>query len=157
MPAVERPIYSTKLGQEPERQPLPLVQVGCATLFAGGFFGVGVGLIWGPQAGAETAIGVSGFVGGIIFSINSFERAEKFAKEGRGKRAYLEALRGSFEAGIGLAIAGATAGQAIGEVPGALIGGGFGAFVGIGGFGQFAVSDVSNILKQRDNQLTSHK
>ncbi len=149
----ERPIYSTKPDQEPERRPITLGQIGGITLFADGVFGGAVGLIWGPQAGIETAIGMSGFMGGMMLGVTSFERAERFAKEGRSKRAYLEALRGSFETAVGLAIAGATTGQAIAEVPGALIGGGFGAFVGIGGFGQFAFATVSRELRARSTRI----
>lgn len=148
--AIERPIYSTQ-SDEPTK-PLTLGKIGCVTLMTGGIFGGGSALIFGPQVGLEVAIGMSGLMGGVIQGISSDERAVEFAKEGRKKRAFVEALKGTFETAFGLALAGATVGHGIsgGHIEGAIIGGAVLALVSLG-FGQFAFRHVSEALSVKDN------
>ena len=146
--AVERPIYSIKPEESKQPEELSLGSVGCVTIFAAGVFGGGSGLIWGTEVGLKVGIGMSGFIGGMLLGLPSADRAEKFAKQGRQKRAYVEALRSLFETAIGLAIGGITAGGGIAGTEGAFIGGGVGVLIGVGG-GQTAFSRVSRALRDR--------
>lgn len=154
----ERPIYFTKPDQE-EKTPLSVGQVGCVTIFAGGIFGGIAGgasnFIWGSEVGlrvgVEVGVGMSGFMGGMIMGITSGERAENFAKEGRKRRAYVEALRGCLESAIGLAVAGGIGGYGIADLPGAVFGGSMGILVGGLGLGQVTFRTVSRTLKNRES------
>lgn len=129
--------------------PINQLEIGTAVLACDVIYGGIAGLVWGPEAGIQVAIGTTGFMGGTILGLTSMERAQEFAKENRRGRAYVEALRGSFEAAVGLALTGATAGHAIAEIPGTLIGSGVGGIVGFIGFGQISLGLVSRELKAR--------
>lgn len=154
----ERPIYFTKPDQE-EKTPLSVGQVGCVTIFAGGVFGGIAGgasnFIWGSEVGlrvgVEVGVGMSGLMGGVIMGITSADRAEAFAKEGRKRRAYVEALRGCLESAIGLAVAGGIAGYGVADIPGAVIGGSIGVLIGSVGFGQVTFGSVSRAVKNRES------
>lgn len=151
----ERPIYYTQ-PDEQDKTPITLGQTGCVILFAGGVFGgisgVASNFIWGSEVGlrvgVEVGVGMSGLMGGGIMGIASAERAENFAKAGRKRRAYVEALRASLESAIGLAIAGGTAGYVTGDIPGAVIGVAVGVLIGGGGLSQVAFANVSRGLKE---------
>lgn len=129
------------------------LELGAVVLACDLIYGGAAGLIWGPEVGTQVAIGMTGLVGGVALGVSSMERAQEFAKMSRRGRAYVEALRGSFETAVGLAIAGATVGHSIGEIPGTLIGGGVGAFIGLGGFSQGAFAAVSRELRDKKDNL----
>lgn len=151
----ERPIYCTQPDQDSKKS-FTIGETGCLSLLVGGFLGGVTGgvssFIWGSDVGlgvgVEVGVGTGACAGGAIIGITSAERAVNFAKAGRKKRAYVEVLRASLESAIGLAISGGTAGYAINDIWGAIIGGATGAFIGGGGVGKFAYMKVSKCFKE---------
>lgn len=152
----ERPIYFTKPDVE-EKSVLDAKGIGCVTLFCGGLFGGIAGgvshFIGGSDAGLrgiEVGLGFSGFMGGVMLGMTSSERAEAFAKEGRKKRAYVEALKSCMEAAVGFGIAGGSAGYGVANNTGAIMGGFIGMFIGAVGLSQLTFGGVERILSERE-------
>lgn len=136
----ERPIYYTT--PNPEQNPiassrLQLIAAGAGMgVFTGIVVGAASAYFGGPEAGlrmgTETGLAMGSFMSGIILWMPAKEKAVKFAEEGRKRRAYVEALRGSLESALSLAVSFGTVGLMVGDVPGAVAGGVLGAFIGLG-------------------------
>ncbi len=128
-------------------QELPLRVI---TLSAGGmgvFYGGLSHLVWGSQAGLEVGLGLGGLTAGLALGINSSNRAERFAKEGRPIRAYVEALKSLIESAMGVGVMGAAVGFHLGHIPGAVLGFGVGALIGGGGNWMLVLSKVERGLR----------
>jgi len=82
--------------------------------------------------------------------IESSNRAIEFAKKGKTLQAYLKALESTLEAGLGMAVAGATAGFGIAGHEGAIWGAATGALIAVGGLGQYNVRSLSEAFRQRN-------
>ncbi len=149
--AQERPIYSTE-SDNPEDHKLSFKDGVIVVGTTSGMLGGGSGWIWGSQVGVEVTVGWSSMMGGVILSFSSADRAEAFAREGRKTRAYVEALRSSFESALALAVPGALVGHGLADITGAIVGGGIGVFVGGFGNGQVNFGRVSQALRERTQQ-----
>lgn len=109
----------------------------------------------GPEAGVTAALAISGFVFGVTNSILSRERAMELAIEGKRVRAYVEALRGCFEAAISPAIITCgIAGDNLSDLQRTIICGSIGAAMGSIGFGVITFREISRALNDRAHQIT---
>lgn len=114
----------------------------------GGFYGaIGYG-IFGRQAGTETAAGLGGTFVGMLFGIQSSDRAEELAQEGKAIRAMFKAVQSSIEHALGIGTGGAAAGYEVAGMKGAIVGAVSGAFIGGVGSAQFNFPRVRLALRE---------
>lgn len=95
------------------------------------------------RVGIGIGLGIGGIGGGLMISIESQNEAERLAIAGEVEKAIKKVRRCSIEAAAGFGTSGAVAGWEGAGIPGAIVGGAIGAFIGAKG-----MADINKDMRE---------